>query len=213
MKNQPLYIKYRPQTFDELVGQDKAIKRLQVILRNGAGGRAFWISGKSGTGKTTLAFIIANQLSDNVVELDASELSAARVRELEANSRYSSMFGGHCYVINEAHGIRKDAARQFLVWLERLNSETLVVFTTTKEQEDKLFEDDLDAPPLISRCQKIELTSQGISKAFAQRAQEIASAENMDGQPIAAYEKLAYKHKCNFRAMLQDIEAGVMMEE
>jgi len=44
----PLYEKYRPQSFEDVVGQDKAIARIRQIASRGVGGRAFWISGKSG---------------------------------------------------------------------------------------------------------------------------------------------------------------------
>ena len=50
-----LYEKYRPQTFEEVLGQDKAVAKIRRIIDRGWGGQAFWISGASGTGKTTLA--------------------------------------------------------------------------------------------------------------------------------------------------------------
>lgn len=43
-----LHEKHRPATFAEVVGQDKAIKRLRTVANRGIGGRAYWISGKSG---------------------------------------------------------------------------------------------------------------------------------------------------------------------
>ena len=56
-----LFEKYRPKTFDEVLGQDKAIHKIELLLARGWGGRAWWISGASGAGKTTLARIIAGQ--------------------------------------------------------------------------------------------------------------------------------------------------------
>ena len=50
---------YRPKTFADVVAQDKVIDRIRTVGRHGLGGRAFWIAGQSGTGKTTIARLIA----------------------------------------------------------------------------------------------------------------------------------------------------------
>jgi hypothetical protein len=54
------------------------------------------------------------------------------------------------------------------------------------------------------------LAQRDLAKAFAERCRQIAQAEGLDGQPIAAYERLAKDCKSNFRAMLQSIESGCM---
>lgn len=118
---------------------------------------------------------------------------------------------GRAYIINEAHGLRRDSIRQLLVMLERLPSHCVVVFTTTNEGQGKLFDDCDDASPLISRCVEIALSRRELAKAFAQRALEIARAEELDGRPIEDYIKLARKCGNNMRAMLQKIEAGEMI--
>ena len=60
----PLYEKYRPKTFAEVLGQDKIVKRLNILAQTSLAGRAYWITGQSGTGKTTIAKIIAAQCAD-----------------------------------------------------------------------------------------------------------------------------------------------------
>ena len=80
----PLFEDYRPGTWGEVVGQAKACRKVDVLRRRGLGGRAFWINGQSGTGKTTIARLLAGELADafNVAEIDAGDLTVARVREI-----------------------------------------------------------------------------------------------------------------------------------
>ncbi len=59
-----LFETHRPKTLDAVLGQDKAIKTIQRVFERGIGGRALWISGASGTGKTTLARLIADHIAD-----------------------------------------------------------------------------------------------------------------------------------------------------
>ena len=51
----PLTEQYRPQAWADVVGQDKIVQRIQALAKRGLAGRAYWISGQSGTGKTTIA--------------------------------------------------------------------------------------------------------------------------------------------------------------
>lgn len=209
----PLYEKYRPRTLAEVVGQPKAVKQIESV--GDPGGKSYWISGASGTGKTTLAKIIASLIADDwfVTELDATALTPAKLRDIEQSmAMFGGGKGGRAYLVNEAHGLRRDTIRQLLVLLERLHQHVCVVFTTTKDGQDSLFEDEADAHPLLSRCVVLTLTNQGLAKPFAKRVLAIALAEGLDGQPEAAYIKLAQKHKNNMRSMLQAVQAGAMKE-
>jgi hypothetical protein len=97
--------------------------------------------------------------------------------------------------------------------LERLPSHVCIIFTTTRDGEEKLFDDQIDASPLLSRCVEVRLTSQGLCKPFAARVKAIAEAEGLDGQPIARYEQLARDCKNNMRRMLMAVESGAMAAE
>ncbi|MBE3142903.1 MAG: hypothetical protein IMZ61_03150 [Planctomycetes bacterium] len=159
--------------------------------------------------------LIAQEVADPFYteELDAGELSVSRLTDIE---RAMQCYGGggksgRAYLLNEAHGLRKAVIRQLLVLLERLPRHVVFVFTTTVDGME-LFEEGIDANPLLSRCTCISLAQRGLADAFALRAQEIAKAENLDGQDISKYVRLVNDSGGNMRAVLQSIESGKMLK-
>jgi replication-associated recombination protein RarA len=74
----PLTEQFRPRTWGDVVGQDKVVQRVQALAHRGLAVRAYWISGQSGTGKTTIGRPIAAEVANELFiwEVDAAGLVA-----------------------------------------------------------------------------------------------------------------------------------------
>jgi hypothetical protein len=151
----------------------------------------------------------------DVDEFDAQALTPARIADIERTLAFRGMSerGGRAVIVNEAHGLRKEAIRQLLVTLERIPAHVVWVFTSTVEGTESLFEDCDDASPLLSRCLRLDLARRDLAKPFAERCKAIAEAEGLNGQSLEKYVRLIQKHRQNLRAALQEIEAGGMLAE
>lgn len=212
----PLFERYRPQSFDEVVGQPRAIAVVEHLRSSGGlGGRAYWLAGPSGTGKTTLARLIAAELADEccIEEVDATNLTGARIRRLE---RQSHVYGlntgdkhGRAYILNESHGLRKDAICQLLTTLERIPQDVVWLFTTTGAGAGSLLDKQVDARPLLSRCIDVPMSRRGLAEALGERLRQIALAEGFHEQPPSAYVRLLHLCRLNMRLALQKLEARV----
>ena len=204
--------KHRPHVFSDVAGQDKAVKVLSTV---DCGGRGIYITGKSGTGKSTLALITAERVAgclEGITETTGRELTVNRLRDWHQTvSSGRGLYGGYALIVNESHGLCVPVVEVFLDVLERLPDYACIIFTTTKDGRD-LFDEKLDAAPFASRCLNISLAQRDIVQPMAERCKKIAEAEGLDGKPIGEYVKLLTAERCNMRAALNFIEAGGMLE-
>ena len=123
MEYTALYRKYRPEKFDEVLGQDHIITSLRGALKNDSVAHAYLFSGTRGTGKTSIARIFAGELGctkNDVYEIDGAsnrkidDIRALRdaVATLPLESPYK------VYIIDEVHMLTKDAFNALLKTLE-----------------------------------------------------------------------------------------------
>lgn len=215
-----LFRKYRPRSLAEVVGQPAAVRQVETVLgQGGAGGKSWFISGPPGSGKSSIARIIAETLADDacIVELAGDELTVDRLEKIQHDFQWYGCLGssksGWAVIVNETHGLRANIVRLLLVILgdRPIPRHVVWIFTTTTEGKD-LFGDKLDAGPFLSRTNEIRLTNQGLAAAFAAHVQRIATLEGLNGQPLERYVKLAHECRGNCRMMLQAVARGVMRE-
>lgn len=141
---QALYRKYRSRSFDEVVGQDHITTTLKHALKNGTIGHAYLFTGPRGTGKTSVARILAHTVNELVydseaIHLDIIEIDAAsnrridEIRELRerihtapASAKYK------VYIIDEVHMLTREAFNALLKTLEEPPAHVIFILATTE---------------------------------------------------------------------------------
>lgn len=198
-----LYLKYRPQDFKTIVGQAHIISTLKNALKHNSLTHAYLFSGPRGTGKTSLARIIAKSLNCNnlasesepcnscencqaittghlvdMIEIDAaSNRGIDEIRELREKIQFAPSQGkAKVYIIDEVHMLTKEAFNALLKTLEEPPSHAYFILATTEAH--KIPE------TIISRCQQFKF-KRIESQAIVARLQEIATEEKVAAEPDA----------------------------
>lgn len=138
-----LYRKYRPESLDELVGQDDVVELLEPMIKNNRVPRCLLASGPSGTGKTTVFRILRNVLQCS--NLDFCEINAASnrgidmVRDIQTHVGMapSKKGGSRIWMIDEAHALTGDAQTALLKTLEDIPSHVYFFLASTDPQKLK----------------------------------------------------------------------------
>ena len=169
-----LYRKYRPQTFEEVRGQDHIVTTLKNQMKTGRIGHAYLFCGTRGTGKTSVAKLFAkavncenpvdgspcgkcavcrsidSMVSMNVTELDAaSNNSVDNIRDIIDSSRYSPTEGKYkVYIIDEVHMLSTSAFNALLKTLEEPPEYVIFILATTEVHKIPI--------TILSRCQRYD---------------------------------------------------------
>lgn len=137
-KNQDLHVAYRPQDFEEVVGQDSIVDSLERMEKTKDWSHAYLMVGPSGTGKTTVGRIIAKKLKcepSNLIEVDAASHSGVdHVRELTSGMAYKG-FGLNptkVIIIDECHSLSKQAWQALLKSIEEPPEHVYFILCTTE---------------------------------------------------------------------------------
>lgn len=202
MERVSLYRKYRPQAFNEVVGQKHVTETLSNALSGGRLVHAYLFSGPRGTGKTSTARILAKAINCvdgptatpcnsceaclsisqgtalDVIEIDAaSNRRIDEIRDLLGKIPFApTSLRTKVYIVDEVHQLTAEASSALLKTLEEPPGHVVFVLATTEPH--KLL------PTIVSRCQRFEfslVTTQEISKLLEQ----IADREEIDIEPEA----------------------------
>lgn len=202
-----LYQKYRPTTFDEVFGQDEAVKVMKYIVEMPKETRphVFLFGGASGCGKTTLAKVFARAIgvdpdTMNFQTLDASkDRSIERIRELYDKLSIRPMGSkaeGRIFLLDEAHQLLKPAQEALLKMCEDTPSSAYIIFATT--------EPDALGKALRSRCKTITIKPL-TPKAIYQNLKRVVKSEGITIQD-EALQKIANNSDNSARVSLQILE-------
>lgn len=194
---QALYRKYRPLSFDEVVGQDVIIRTLNNAIKTNKISHAYLFTGPRGTGKTTIAKILAktincenlidnhpcnkcvsctqiiNKQSTDIVEIDAASNNGVdEIREIRNKVNLVPSYGKYkVYIIDEVHMLTVGAFNALLKTLEEPPAHIIFILATTEPHKIPA--------TILSRCQRFDFKRIAPTKII-ERLKIISQNENLD---------------------------------
>jgi DNA polymerase-3 subunit gamma/tau len=175
MANLVLYRKYRPQSWDEIIGQEHVVRTLTNALKLGRVSHAYLFAGPRGTGKTTIARLLAKSLecSDlDLIEIDAaSNRGIDEIRQLRDGIKFVPTHGKYkVFIIDEAHQLTKEAFNALLKTLEEPPAHAIFILTTTEPHKVPV--------TILSRVQQFAFRRLTVAEIM-QKLSKIVSAEKI----------------------------------
>ncbi len=197
-----LYRKFRPDNFEEVVGQDHVVRALRNQITSGRIGHAYLFTGSRGTGKTSVAKIFARAVNCenpkdgspcnecaacrgiadgsalNVIEIDAASNNGVdNIRQIRDEVAYSPTQGKYkVYIIDEVHMLSTGAFNALLKTLEEPPSYVIFILATTEVQKIPV--------TILSRCQRYDFHRLS-QETITERLDDLLKRENVDADEKA----------------------------
>ena len=197
---QALYRKYRPQTFNDIVGQNHIVSVLKNAIDKNQISHAYLFYGSRGTGKTSIAKIFANEVNGNeiyqkenvdIIEIDAASNNGVdEVRDIKEAIKFLPTEGKYkVYIVDEVHMLTTAAFNALLKTLEEPPAHVIFILATTEIHKIPA--------TILSRCQRFEFKNLS-QEQLIDRLRYIAKEENLVIEE-AAIEKIATLAKGGLR--------------